>query len=311
MQRKAFTLIELLVVIAIIAILAAILFPVFAQAKLAAKKTAALSGVKQLDLAIIMYDGDYDGQFPLGFEGSSNQCTTHSWTGEDLWAQRVQPYTKSIGVFEASTDSFAGQAPVVGTWAGVGISFGVNAYYGNWCCSPTWASGFQLRGPMGVGDNKYACGNDEGNGWLDGSSLNESVLTQPAGTILAAQKNGFDIQQWNLTYGSAYGCSFNCQGNWSGFAMGGTIGGPNLDVTNNVGGWGPQAIPNAKSNFYNTLGNKNPLQYEYGINGAVSASYSGLSVFSYCDGHAKASIPSTTDPDPVNQPQNNQWDGLR
>jgi len=313
MQRKAFTLIELLVVIAIIAILAAILFPVFAQAKLAAKKTAALSGTKQLGLAVIMYDGDYDGQFPLGFEGSPNTCPDpHSWTGLDLWCQRVQPYTKSIGVFEASTDSEGGAKALPGTWAGVGISFAVNAYYGNWCCSPNWNSGFQLRGPMGVGNNKYACGNDEGNGWLMQSSLNESVMTQPSGTILAAEKNGSDIETWNTTYGAANGCgTYNCEGNMSGFAMGGTLGGTDLDVANAVKGWGPQQVPNAKTTAYQTAGNGNPLQYEYGINGAVSASYSGLSVFAYVDGHAKASIPSSTNPDPVNLPASNQWDGLR
>ena len=60
MDRKAFTLLELLVVIAIIAILAAILFPVFAQAKAAAKRTADLSNTKNLGLAMIMYGGDYD-----------------------------------------------------------------------------------------------------------------------------------------------------------------------------------------------------------------------------------------------------------
>jgi len=60
MTKKAFTLIELLVVIAIIAILAAILFPVFAQAKEAAKKTADLSNLKQFGLASIMYSNDYD-----------------------------------------------------------------------------------------------------------------------------------------------------------------------------------------------------------------------------------------------------------
>ena len=62
-MKKAFTLIELLVVIAIIAILAAILFPVFAQAKLAAKKTMCLSNWKQIDIAMIMYCGDNDGLY--------------------------------------------------------------------------------------------------------------------------------------------------------------------------------------------------------------------------------------------------------
>jgi len=63
-MKKAFTLIELLVVIAIIAILAAILFPVFAQAKLAAKKAVSISNQKQMGLGLILYSGDYDDQYP-------------------------------------------------------------------------------------------------------------------------------------------------------------------------------------------------------------------------------------------------------
>ncbi|RYG35043.1 prepilin-type N-terminal cleavage/methylation domain-containing protein [bacterium] len=63
-QRRAFTLIELLVVIAIIAILAAILFPVFAQAKLAAKRTSGLSNSKQVNLALLQYITDSDGAYP-------------------------------------------------------------------------------------------------------------------------------------------------------------------------------------------------------------------------------------------------------
>src|ERR1700744_1865565 len=68
----AFTLIELLVVIAIIAILAAILFPVFAQAKAAAKKTASLSNNKQQCLALLMYGNDYDDLFPIDYSSDSN-----------------------------------------------------------------------------------------------------------------------------------------------------------------------------------------------------------------------------------------------
>lgn len=84
-KNRAFTLIELLVVIAIIAILAAILFPVFAQAKVAAKKTQALSSVKQLGLSSIMYAGDYDDHFAQSEAGD----------GSDNWATATFPYIKN------------------------------------------------------------------------------------------------------------------------------------------------------------------------------------------------------------------------
>ncbi|GMV87798.1 MAG: hypothetical protein AMXMBFR81_07290 [Chthonomonas sp.] len=90
MKSRAFTLIELLVVIAIIAILAAMLFPVYAQAKEAAKKAVGVAHVKQLNLANIMYSADYDDTFPLAYE--------YPWTGPGggfPWHLRVFPYTKS------------------------------------------------------------------------------------------------------------------------------------------------------------------------------------------------------------------------
>jgi prepilin-type N-terminal cleavage/methylation domain-containing protein len=64
MRRKGFTLIELLVVIAIIAILAAILFPVFARAREKARQTSCLSNVKEIVLGTLMYVGDFDEKFP-------------------------------------------------------------------------------------------------------------------------------------------------------------------------------------------------------------------------------------------------------
>jgi prepilin-type N-terminal cleavage/methylation domain-containing protein len=103
-RKRGFTLIELLVVIAIIAILAAILFPVFAQAKVAAKKASAISQAKQLSLAVLMYaDGSDDLLNPrrrLGFGPGKGGDPSDALT----WEYFVFPYVKSIEMFGSPED---------------------------------------------------------------------------------------------------------------------------------------------------------------------------------------------------------------
>jgi prepilin-type N-terminal cleavage/methylation domain-containing protein/prepilin-type processing-associated H-X9-DG protein len=93
-MKRGFTLIELLVVIAIIAILAAILFPVFAQAKLAAKKTVSLNSVKEIGLAMQMYVNDYDDNTPIVFSINGQGSV-------DVY-QTMQPYIKNMDIFFSS-----------------------------------------------------------------------------------------------------------------------------------------------------------------------------------------------------------------
>jgi prepilin-type N-terminal cleavage/methylation domain-containing protein len=93
-DNRAFTLIELLVVIAIIAILAAILFPVFAQARAAARKTVCMSNMKEIMLGTRMYMDDYDGHFPRiqASNGQPNGWTVISWWAVNFYQQVMDTY---------------------------------------------------------------------------------------------------------------------------------------------------------------------------------------------------------------------------
>jgi prepilin-type N-terminal cleavage/methylation domain-containing protein/prepilin-type processing-associated H-X9-DG protein len=102
-RRAAFTLIELLVVIAIIAILAAILFPVFAQAREKARAITCISNEKQLGLSTMMYVEDYDEVYPNGSEFLTYGTGSQDWPCG--WAGQVYPYVKSVGVFKCPDDA--------------------------------------------------------------------------------------------------------------------------------------------------------------------------------------------------------------
>jgi len=95
-SRKGFTLIELLVVIAIIAILAAILFPVFAKVREKARQTSCLSNEKQLGLAFAQYEQDYD---------ETNPADTNIYADEHGWAEELYPYVKSAGLYICPDDA--------------------------------------------------------------------------------------------------------------------------------------------------------------------------------------------------------------
>lgn len=97
-HRLGFTLIELLVVIAIIAILAAILFPVFAQAREAARKTQCISNCKQIGTGINMYAQDYDETLPSLVFNNTNPLFASGW-GFSAWVEMIQPYVKNYNLF--------------------------------------------------------------------------------------------------------------------------------------------------------------------------------------------------------------------
>ena len=101
MKYKGFTLIELLVVIAIIAILAAILFPVFAQSREKARTTSCLSNMKQIGFGRMMYVHDYDESFPR------NRFYTPDGTMYYTWRTSIMPYLKSEQIWKCPSASFS------------------------------------------------------------------------------------------------------------------------------------------------------------------------------------------------------------
>jgi len=151
--RKGFTLIELLVVIAIIAILAAILFPVFAQAREKARQISCLSNEKQLGLAFMQYIQDNDELFPSGNVGTGAPKAPNLGTvgqdgeanqGGEGWSSEIYNYVKSTGLYKCADDS---TGVVTGTGAagiGVPVSYFFNS---DLSVAGTGASDAQMQSP--------------------------------------------------------------------------------------------------------------------------------------------------------------------
>jgi prepilin-type N-terminal cleavage/methylation domain-containing protein/prepilin-type processing-associated H-X9-DG protein len=271
-RNHAFTLIELLVVIAIIAILAAILFPVFAQAREKARAISCLSNTKELGLAVMMYNQDYDEVFPSGEQ--------NAWW-QDSWYWGTQPYIKNVQILRCPDDP-VNQAPAAtyGTWAGPRLSYGANGYerYDN------SAGAWVLHGLMGLQQP-----------WLGNPSTSDAAVTYPAATIMIADKPNVWDAEWPGISGATY--------NW----------GPNC-IYGNYGFWdgytGPDEIPDGHKGAPPATDKWGPYDnlYQYGAMYPLHSQHSNVVM---ADGHAKAVLPVQTDPDSVNQPQNNMWDALR
>jgi len=187
-MKKAFTLIELLVVIAIIAILAAILFPVFAQAKEAAKKTQCLSNQKNLSLGIIMYTNDYDDSFmpgQSGTRGGAYACEVDLDNQTD-WTAAVYPYIKNG----------SGGAEKI-------AQPGLNQYNGGVFNCPTFP--FQKQdNQYGVHnsifvDNDNASWNCNGGVFVPHAVYTTTFIDQPANKAMLVEKgaNGGATDNWN------------------------------------------------------------------------------------------------------------------
>jgi len=157
-SRKAFTLIELLVVIAIIAILAAILFPVFARARENARRASCMSNLKQIGLGVMQYTQDYDEKLPKNavvYASSVPFESNASYSGAThLWWHEIFPYVKSTQIFICPSSG--------ATWLGdyypknsAGSSYAPYAYNTNLSGGPSLAAIPQVAVTPMIGDSTY------------------------------------------------------------------------------------------------------------------------------------------------------------
>jgi prepilin-type N-terminal cleavage/methylation domain-containing protein len=184
LRQRGFTLIELLVVIAIIAILAAILFPVFAQARERARMTACLSNCRQLGTALRMYAQDYEETYPkLDFveDGAPDYADTY------IWRNAIQPYTKNKGIMSCPSNpkSRPSGPGIVGQNSENNIGLDLNAGNGE-----GWESEPDHTMPAGYGMNSCATSWKPSSG-PDASNdppLADAAISRPADTIAIGEE---------------------------------------------------------------------------------------------------------------------------
>ena len=258
-KTRAFTLIELLVVIAIIAILAAILFPVFAQAKLAAKKTVALSNAKEIALGMALYTNDYDDAVVKSYFGAPPQCANPvgNWGGVPgsyvydwySWRHAIYPYlSKSNALLNDPTNQFDTPADATDQPAIPGMPDDINL-----------TTNFAGNGAI-LGFANAGCWNSANeNPGLDSLSAVDDVADT---ILLAPNRTNYITVKW--MFGNNHGET----GKFNGLAS--TTDGQTL----------------ASYNCITPIGATAPTCPATGF-GALHSN-SGQMTFVWCDGHAKA-----------------------
>ncbi len=261
--HSAFTLIELLVVIAIIAILAAILFPVFAQAREKARAITCISNMNQITLATLMYVQDYDESFcNEGVAGPTN-----GWGWQDTWLVETQPYIKDYNALRCPDDSH-----YTPTGSGPTFSYAAN---GNFCWTGTWSL-CGLINPARTWCSDYAL------------AVSDASVNFPAETILFSERRTMGPNSWMYQQDNG-----GIQGAFSPWATV-IIGDDGVDAGNQLPG---QAGGMDNGQF--TVGVDGTWKPADPNSTGTVGLHNGFGNFAFADGHVKAMIPQqTVNPDP-------------
>jgi prepilin-type N-terminal cleavage/methylation domain-containing protein/prepilin-type processing-associated H-X9-DG protein len=231
-SRKGFTLIELLVVIAIIAILAAILFPVFAKAREKARQSSCLANVKQLDLGMQMYAADYDQTYPM------IQSTAGSSSAESMcfhtWAVSIFPYLSNKNIYQcpsyssSATSATTPGADVVSINGGLSNTIGFYENIGYGYTQDFSGTTFKSDGTdrldynmnMWMGEASFIVGNEINTCGYSG--VNETGVIDPANKFLLwdSSMGGFGNNGWKNNEDNATICARHSMGANFGFVDG-------------------------------------------------------------------------------------------
>jgi len=192
-RKRGFTLIELLVVIAIIAILAAILFPAFAKAREAARRSSCSSNLKQIGLAIMSYTQEYDENYPPYFNYTDPANPDNGTSNSAVWKQLVQPYVKSTDLFKCPSNPRNGE-----------VDWGANALQNLPAINRSYSSNVRLIGPR----------------WTTDNSRGMSHINAPASKIMVSE--GWGVGMGWPDWGGAN------PGNWANEGFAGHLGTMNV-----------------------------------------------------------------------------------